>query len=104
MYKEGWGSTEVAGGCSGINRAYGGIKRGSVNQLLPNFRIQIRDTSTDEVFLSSRRASAQAVTSKWQLRTTSPMNTNSSVGQNCFLAKNGSWKGRLLINPKSSNG
>ena len=26
------------GGCSGINRAYGGIKRGSVNQLLPNFR------------------------------------------------------------------
>jgi len=48
MYKEGWGSTEVAGGCSGINRAYGGIKRGSVNQLLPNFRIQIRDTSTDE--------------------------------------------------------
>jgi len=48
MYKEGWGSTEVAGGCSGINRAYGGIKRGSVNQLLPNFRIQIRDTSTDK--------------------------------------------------------
>merc|ERR1712037_514917 len=36
------------GGCSGINRAYGGIKRGSVNQLLPNFRIQIRDTSTDK--------------------------------------------------------
>jgi len=48
MYKEGWGSTEVAGGCSGINRAFGGIKRGSVNQLLPNFRLQIRDTSTDK--------------------------------------------------------
>ena len=28
----------VQGGCSGINRAFGGIKRGSVNQLLPNFR------------------------------------------------------------------
>ena len=38
---------------------------------------------------------AQAVTSNWQLRTTSPMNTNSSVGENCFLAKNGSWPGRL---------
>ena len=44
---------------------------------------------------ASRRASAQAVTSKWQLRTTSPMNTNSSVGENWFLAKNGSWPGRL---------
>ena len=42
-----------------------------------------------------RRASAQAVTSKWQLRTTSPMNTNSSVGENWFLAKDGSWPGRL---------
>ena len=40
--------------------------------------------------LSSRRASAQAVTSKWQLRTTSPMNTNSSAGENGFSAKNGS--------------
>ena len=40
--------------------------------------------------LSSRRASAQAVTSKWQLRTTSPMNTNSSAGENGILAKNGS--------------
>ena len=39
---------------------------------------------------SSRRASAQAVTSKWQLRTTSPMNTNSSAGENGFSAKNGS--------------
>ena len=37
--------------------------------------------------LSSRRASAQAVTSKWQLRTTNPMNTNSSVGENWFLAE-----------------
>ena len=44
---------------------------------------------------ASRRASAQAVTSKWQLRTTSPMNTNSSVGENWFLAKNRSWPGRL---------
>ena len=47
------------------------------------------------LLLSSRRASAQAVISKWQLRTTSPMNTNSSVGENWFLAKNGSWPGRL---------
>ena len=47
------------------------------------------------VLWASRRASAQAVTSKWQLRTTSPMNTNSSVGENWFLAKNGSWPGRL---------
>ena len=29
---------------------------------------------------ANRRASAQAVTSKWQLRTTSPMNTDSSAG------------------------
>ena len=36
---------------------------------------------------SSRRASAQAVTSKWELRTTSPMNTNSSAGENCFFGK-----------------
>ena len=47
------------------------------------------------LLLSSPRASAQAVTSKWQLRTTSPMNTNSLVGENWFLAKNGSWPGRL---------
>ena len=53
---------------------------------------------------SSRRASAQAVTSKWQLRTTSPMNTNSLAGENGFSAKNGSWPGRLWINPKNSNG
>ena len=44
----------------------------------------------EEDNLSSRRASAQAVTSKWQLRTTSPMNTNSSAGENGFSAKNGS--------------
>ena len=44
---------------------------------------------------ASRRASAQAVISKWQLRTTSPMNTNSSVGENWFSAKNGLWPGRL---------
>ena len=37
--------------------------------------------------LSSRRASAQALTSKWQLHTTSPMSTNSSAGENSFLAK-----------------
>merc|ERR1711892_230815 len=43
MYKEGWGSTEVAGGASGIARSFGGIKQGSVNQLLPNLRLQIRD-------------------------------------------------------------
>jgi acyl-CoA synthetase (AMP-forming)/AMP-acid ligase II len=41
MYKEGWGSTEVAGAGSGINRATGGIKMGSVNQLLPNLRMQV---------------------------------------------------------------
>ena len=38
----------------------------------------------------SRRASAQAVTLKWQLRATSPMNTSSSAGENGFSAKNGS--------------
>ena len=31
---------------------------------------------------ASRRASAQAVTSKWHFRTTSPTNTNSSAGEN----------------------
>ena len=31
-----------------------------------------------------------AVTSKWHFRTTSPMNTNSSAGENGFSAKNGS--------------
>ena len=41
MYKEGWGSTEVAGGGSGIMRACGGIRPGSVNQLLPNLRLQV---------------------------------------------------------------
>ena len=40
------------------------------------------------VKLSSRRASAQAVTLKWQLCTTSPMNTDSSTGENGFSAKN----------------
>ena len=39
---------------------------------------------------ASRRASAQAVTLKWQLRATSPMNTSSSAGENGFSAKNGS--------------
>ena len=37
-----------------------------------------------------RRASAQAVTLKWQLPATSPMNTSSSAGENGFSAKNGS--------------
>ena len=46
-------------------------------------------------YLSSRRASAQAVISKWQLRTTSPMNTNSLAGENEFSAKKGLWLGRL---------
>ena len=32
--------------------------------------------------LSSRHASAQAVTSKWHFRTTSPTNTNSWAGEN----------------------
>ena len=54
--------------------------------------------------LASRRASAQAITSKWQLCTTSPMNTSSSAGENGFSAKNGSLPGRLWINPKNSNG
>jgi len=48
MYKEGWGSTEVAGGATGISRSHGGIKEGSVNQLFPNLRLQIRDIYTDE--------------------------------------------------------
>ena len=39
---------------------------------------------------ASWRASAQAVTLKWQLRATSPMNTSSSAGENGFSAKNGS--------------
>merc|ERR1712208_225324 len=38
---------------------------------------------------ASRRASAQAVTSKWQLRTTSPMNTNSSEVKMGFRRKTG---------------
>ena len=37
---------------------------------------------------ASRRASAQAVILKWQLRATSPMNTSSSAGENGFSAKN----------------
>ena len=44
----------------------------------------------DFCLLSSRHASAQAVTLKWQHRTTSPMNKNSSAGENRFSAKNGS--------------
>ena len=38
---------------------------------------------------ASPRASAQTVTSKWQLRTTSPVNTDSMAGENRFLAKTG---------------
>ena len=41
VYKEGWGSTEMAGGASGIAAAYGGIKMGSCNQLAPNLRLQV---------------------------------------------------------------
>ena len=38
---------------------------------------------------ASRRASAQAVTSKWHFRTTSPINTPSPAGENWFSAKIG---------------
>ena len=47
MVKEGWGQTELAGGATGIARAYGGIKLGSCNQLSPNLRLQVRNTETD---------------------------------------------------------
>ena len=55
-----------------------------------NVDSDISSQDYEHEYLSSRRASAQAVTSKWQLRTTSPMNTNSSAGENGFPAKNGS--------------
>jgi len=48
VYKEGFGATEVAGAGTGIFRAAGGIKSGSVNQILPNSRLQIRDIVTDK--------------------------------------------------------
>ena len=47
MLKEGWGQTELAGGATGIARAYGDIKLGSCNQLSPNLRLQVRHTDTD---------------------------------------------------------
>ena len=47
--------------------------------------------------------STPAVTSKWQLRPTRPVNIKLSAGENGFSAKNRSWPGRLWINPKSSN-
>ena len=40
---------------------------------------------------ASWRASAQAITLKWQLCPTSPVNTNSSASENGFSAKNRSW-------------
>ena len=41
VYKEGWGSTELAGAASGVAAAYGGIKMGSCNQLVSNLRLQV---------------------------------------------------------------
>ena len=43
VFKEGWGQTELAGGATGIARAYGGVKLGSVNQLSPNLRLQVKE-------------------------------------------------------------
>ena len=48
MFKEGWGQTEVSGGATGIARAYGGIKLGSCNQLIPNLRLQVREEGVAE--------------------------------------------------------
>lgn len=48
IYKEGWGATECSGVGSCINRAHGGVKTGSVNQIVSNSRAQIRDVETDK--------------------------------------------------------
>ena len=62
--------------------------RTAVNPINPmpvksNFRFDVQ-----KLTLSSRRASAQAVTSKWHLRTTNLMNTDSAAGEIRFLPKN----------------
>lgn len=56
IYKEGWGSTEVAGAGTGVCRPYNeGIKRGSVSTILPNLRLQVgqinrsKDISTNKI-------------------------------------------------------
>ena len=45
---DGRGQTELAGGATGMSRAYGGIKLGSCNQVVPNTRLQVRHTETDQ--------------------------------------------------------
>ena len=64
----------------------------------------VQSLSERKALWASWRALVQAVTSKWQLCLTSPVNTNSSAGENGFLAKNISQPHRLGINPESSNG
>ena len=48
LFKEGWGQTELAGGVTGMARPYGGVKLGSCNQVVPNTRLQVRHTETDQ--------------------------------------------------------
>ena len=43
IFKEGWGLSEVAGGATGC---HGPRKLGSCNQILPNLRLQVRQTIT----------------------------------------------------------
>ena len=67
------------------------ICQGAINAYIYSMRYNASLGTSSALFVclfASRRASAQAVTSKWQLRTTSPMNTNSSAGENGFSAKN----------------
>ena len=61
--------------------------KGFIQQARQKFEWALRALSG---LWASRHASAQAVTSKLQLRATSPMNTSSSAGENGFSAKNGS--------------
>ena len=42
------GQTELAGGATGMSRAYGGVKLGSCNQVVPNTRLQVRHTETGQ--------------------------------------------------------
>ena len=42
------GQTELAGGATGMSRAYGGLRLGSCNQVVPNTRLQVRHTETDQ--------------------------------------------------------
>lgn len=52
IYREGWGMTEVCGGATGMNRTYQGPDcsgDGSVNVLLPNYRLRVVHPETNKV-------------------------------------------------------